>query len=234
MRVFYRLPGRNPWFVALMAAVQSLVAYALVTSLLQRADGSPSLAQFWADLSPSWSLLEAFREPRAVVTALVLVGAMVVFSKRGGPRGVIAGFVHGLGHLASAVAAMLVAAAVDVPSGWPDEAQVATRLAVAAVVGSVLGDDGGRDVPVRRGVAARPAPERAVQRAVRRAPQVVPADARARRRRPGRAPGEGAPGGTAWDVPASGAEGDPWVKPRTPVPVHLIEAPLVIPREVSA
>ena len=28
-----------------------------------------------------------------------------------------------------------------------------------------------------------------------------------------------------------GAEGDPWVKPRTRWPVHLIEAPLVIRRE---
>jgi len=233
-RVFYRLPGRNPWFVLLMAAIQALVAYALVTSLLQRADGSPSLAQFWADLTPSWSLLQAFREPRGVVAALVLVGAMVVFSKRGGPRGVTAGLLHGLGHLASAGTAMLVAAAVDVPSGWPDEAQVATRLAVAAVVGGVLATlvtatflylagllldlhlnelfSAQSDEHHKSFLRMHVRDDGALVVHPLKVPRVS----------------------TEWDVPANGAEGDPWVKPRSQVPVHLIEAPLVIPREVPA
>ena len=232
LRVFHRLPGRNPWFVALMAAVQSLAAYALVTSLLMQAAGSPTLAGFWADLSPSWSLFEAFREPRGVVTALALVGAMVVFSKRGGPRGVTAGFVHGLGHLASAAAAMLVAAAVAVPSAWPDEGQVAARLAVAAVVGAVLATTvvaaflyvAGRllDLHLNELFSAQSDEHRKsfLRMHVRDDgslvvhPVAVPRVA------------------TRWEVPASADEGDPWVKPREPVAVQLIEAPLVIRREV--
>ena len=233
-RVFYRLPGRNPWFVLLMAAIQALVAYALVTSLLRRADGSPSLAQFWADLTPSWSLLQAFREPRAVVAALVLVGAMVVFSKRGGPRGVAAGLLHGLGHLASAGAAMLAAAAVARPVRLAGRGAGRRPPRRRGRGRQRARDAGDRHVPVPRGPAARPAPERAVQRAVRRAPQVVPADARARRRRPGGAPVEGAPRQHRVGRPGQRRRGRPWVKPRTQVPVHLIEAPLVIPREVPA
>jgi hypothetical protein len=231
-RVFYRLPGRNPWFVLLMAGVQALVAYALVTSLLHRATGSPSLAQFWADLAPSWSLLEAFREPRAVVAALVVVGAMVVFSKRGGPVGVAAGCVHGLGHLASAVAAMLAAAAVSVPSGWPDEGQVATRLAVAAVVGSVLATTvvaaflyvAGLllDLHLNELFSAQSDEHHKsfLRMHVRDDGALVVHPLKVPRV------------STRWDVAVAGAEGDPWLKPRAQVPVHLIEEPVVIVREV--
>jgi hypothetical protein len=233
LRVFHRLPGRNPKFVLLMAAVQALVAYAFVTSVHRQATGSPSLAQVWADLTPSWSLLDAFREPRAVVTALAVLGAMVVFSKRGGRRGVVAGLGHGVAHLAAAVVATLAAAAVSIPSGWADEAQVAARLGVAAVVGGALATMvvaaflyvAGRllDLHLNELFSAQSDEHRKsfLRLHVRDDgslvvhPLAVPRVA------------------TRWQVPAGGADGDPWIQPRTPVAVRLIEAPLVICREVA-
>ena len=105
LRVFYRLPGRNPWFVALMAAVQALVAYALVTSLLRRADGSPIAgAVLGRPDAARGRCCEAFREPRAVrggAGAGRRDGA--VLETAAGRAGSPAGLLHGLGHLASAV-----------------------------------------------------------------------------------------------------------------------------------
>jgi hypothetical protein len=138
LRVFHRLPGRNPWFVALMAGIQALAAYAVVSSLWRQSAGSGTLAEEWAGLTPAWSVADALREPRTVLAALLLVGSMVLFSKRGGPRGVVGGLVHGLGHVLAVLVAVWVAAWLPVPAGWADEAEVAARLGWAAVVGGVL------------------------------------------------------------------------------------------------
>jgi hypothetical protein len=234
LRVFHRLPGRNPWFVVLMAGIQALAAYAVVSSLWRRTAGPDTLAQVWAGLTPAWSVADALREPRAVLTTLALVGAMVLFSRRGGTRGVLAGLCHGAGHVGAVLVAVWAAAAISVPAGWPDEGEVAARLAGAAVVGGLLATVvvatylylAGRLLELHLNELFSAQSDEHHKSFLRlhirdNGDLVV---------HPLKVPRVG----TSWTVPATTAEGDPWIKPAVPIEVRLIEPPVTIRREGPA
>jgi hypothetical protein len=234
LRVFHRLPGRNPWFVALMAGIQALAAYAVVSSLWRQSAGSGTLAQAWAQLTPAWSVADALREPRTVLAALLLVGSMVLFSRRGGPRGVVGGLLHGLAHVGTVVVAVWVAAWLPVPAGWADEAEVAGRLCWAAAVGGVLA------TVVVSGylyLAARLLDLHLNELFSAQSDEHHKSFLRLHIRDNGDLvvhPLKVPRVGTSWQVPAATNDGDPWITPTEPIDVHLIEAPVTIRREVPA
>lgn len=38
----------------------------------------------------------------------------------------------------------------------------------------------------------------------------------------------------SWHVPPTGADGDPWVEPDTPIAIRLVEPPVVVRREEAS
>ena len=234
LRVFHRLPGRNPWFVALMAAVQALAVYALVSSLHRQGGGGTTMAQTWDQLTPSWSMGDALREPRAVLAALAIVGAMVLFSKKAGWRGWVAGLLHGLSQLAVVVLAAWAAASIDPPSRWWDEAQVAGRLVVAACVGAALATT---VLAAFLYLAARLADLHLNELFSAQSDEHHKSFLRLHILDDGRLvvhPLAVDRVATRWDVAADGDPGDPWLVPTAPIGVRLIEPPVVIHREVPS
>jgi hypothetical protein len=233
LRVFYRLPGRNRRFTVLMGALQALAAYALVSSVHLQNQGSGDIASTWAGIVPSWSLFEALRQPRAVLVALGLVAAMVAFSKQAGPKGYLIGLLHGLGHVASAVVATCVAAAPDL-SGVTDPLAVTIRLLIAGVVGGVLAT---LVVAAFLYLAGRFLDLHLNELFSAQSDEHWKSFLRLHIRDDGRLdvyPIAVERVATEWDVPAVGAPGDPWIVPRTPIQVRLIEDPVPIGREGRA
>jgi hypothetical protein len=205
-----------------------------VSSLWRQSAGSGTLAQEWAQLTPAWSVADALREPRTVLAALLLVGSMVLFSRRGGPRGVVGGPLHGLAHVGTVVVAVWVAAWLPVPAGWADEAEVAGRLCWAAAVGGVLA------TVVVSGylyLAARLLDLHLNELFSAQSDEHHKSFLRLHIRDNGDLvvhPLKVPRVGTSWQVPAATNDGDPWITPTEPIDVHLIEAPVTIRREVPA
>ena len=233
LRVFYRLPGRNRRFTALMGALQMLASYALVSSVHLQNQGSGTIASTWAGIEPSRSLLEALRQPRAVLVALGLLAAMVVFSKQAGPKGWAIGFLHGLGHVASAVVATCMAAAPNL-SGLPDAGAVLVRLVIAGAVGGVLAT---LVVATFLYLAGRFLDLHLNELFSAQSDEHWKSFLRLHIRDDGRLdvyPMAVERVATDWDVPPTGERGDPWIVPRTPIQVRLIEDPVPISRQGQA
>ena len=225
-----RLPRRNPQFVALMAVFQVALAHVLVTSL-PRLSGT-SLARTWDRLEPGWSTLAVFRHPVVlVVTALAVVGA-AAFAGRDKPYARLVGAVHGLAHLGLALLLVWAAATLPLPESWPDWAAFWSRLALTGLAGGAaatllvgaylyLASRVGlhlNEVFSAQSIEDRkslPADPRAHRRCLVLHPVAVPAVAR------------------SWHVPPTGADGDPWVEPDTPIATRLVEPPVVVRRAVT-
>ncbi len=230
LRVLDRLPRRNPQFVALMAVFQVALAHLLVTSL-PRLSGT-SLARTWDRLEPGWSTLAVFRHPVVlVVTALAVVGA-AAFAGRDKPYARLVGAVHGLAHLGLALLLVWAAATLPLPESWPAWAAFWSRLALTGLaggaaatllVGAYLYLASRVGLHLNEVFSAQSIEDRKcflrihvrTDGALVLHPVAVPAVAR------------------SWHVPPTGADGDPWVEPDTPIATRLVEPPVVVRRAVT-
>jgi hypothetical protein len=231
LRVLDRLPRRNPQFVALMALVQMGLAHVLVTSL-PRLSGT-SLARTWDQLQPGWSTLAVFRHPVVLLVSALVVAGAAGFAGRAKPYARAVGAVHGLAHLGLALLLVWAAAALPLPESWPAWASFWTRLIVTGLAGGAaatvlmgtylyLASLGGlhlNEVFSAQSVEDRKSFLRIHVRAdgaLVLHPVAVPTVNR------------------SWHVPPTGADGDPWVEPDTPIAIRLVEPPVVVRREEAS
>lgn len=137
-RVLWRLPLRNPRFLALMCTVQTLLAYTLVASTRRP---SPSLDPVWDQLQPSLSgALVGLGRPTVILAAALLLAVTVGFARQGGAGRLstwLLGLPHGILHLGCALGAVWLAATLPV-QGWPDSLALPLRLVTAGVTGGLV------------------------------------------------------------------------------------------------
>lgn len=226
-RVVDRLPVRNPRFALLMAGFSALVSLLVVSGLAR--DGNR--AQAWAALPSTGSLGAPWRSLPLLVTSALVCLAAVGFLKGGKARGrwPALGLLHGAAQLAVVVGVTQLAGVLpgDGTASWW------ARWAFAAVVGGALttllfglylalcGQVGwhlnevfsAQSIEDRRSflrLHVTPAGDLRIH------PVAVPEVAR------------------AWHVPASDDRAAPWVEPRQPIAVELVEPPVTVPREPAA